>query len=65
MDDLLQFEPSFYTADVTGDDIAIFVDYKPWYWPITRTHKQRFVAAKQSNNKFYWDSAPADEIECP
>jgi hypothetical protein len=43
---------------VSGADIAILVDYQPWFLPIKRRSAFRFVTHKNDDGTFLWYSHP-------
>jgi hypothetical protein len=44
----------------TGADIAIVVDYQPWFIPIRRRQIFRFVTQHFADGSFRWSSYPMD-----
>jgi hypothetical protein len=45
---------------LTGADIAIVVQYKPWILPWKCEEVRRFVTKKQTDGKLYWYHYPLD-----
>lgn len=41
-----------------GADLAIVVQYKPWFLPISRSKAFRFQAHRQTNGRYYWYPTP-------
>ena len=54
------FVPLNQFAVVSGADIAIVVDYQPWFIAITRRQAFRFVTHRFSGGNYRWYSYPMD-----
>jgi hypothetical protein len=53
--DLLNIQPP---TSLTRADLAIIVQYYPWFLPIQRSRAFRFEAHRQTNGHFYWYPTP-------
>jgi len=54
------FMPGDQFAVLAGADIAIVVDYQPWFIPIRRRQAFRFVTHRFSDGSYRWYSYPLD-----
>jgi hypothetical protein len=52
--------PPYNPTRLSGADLAIVVEYRPWILPWHRTQIQRFVTDKNSDGKLYWYSFPLE-----
>jgi hypothetical protein len=52
--------PPYVPARLSGADVALIVEYRPWILPWHVRRIQRFVTARQSDGKLYWYSIPLE-----
>jgi hypothetical protein len=58
LDDFMRFAPP---EKLGGADIAIIVEYQPWFVPLRQEKEFRFRTVSLSDGKLLWISRPPDE----
>lgn len=56
--DVFRFERGPEPIDGFKGDVAVIVQYSPWFLPVIREKVTRFVAHRQTNGQYYWYAEP-------